>query len=77
MIETLLWLIFSELTVALVLGGYVLREIQTALAVIVLHECAEPPPAVTVIEAPTLNEAPVTVNEKETIGTFGGPSAWN
>lgn len=82
MIESLLWIILLELTAAILVGGYVLREIQTALAVIVLHDCAEhddtvktAPPVLTpeVLDA---DPVPPADDDKDTIGTFTG-TAWN
>ena len=75
MIEVLLWIIVLELTAGLVVGGYVLYHMQLDLAVIALYNCVEP--TVTVIDTPSLNEEPVVIDTKETIGTFAGPQAWN
>ncbi len=83
MSDILLWIILIELTLAIAVGGFVLYEIQTALAVIVLHECGdvEDPAAV---EPSTLTpeileaEAPrMETNDRDpdTIGTFTG-AAW-
>jgi hypothetical protein len=81
MTDTLLWIIFIELTIGLILGGYVLYEIQTALAVIVLHDCTETTDP-DVVTPPVLTPEILTeesrppADETETTGTFTG-AAWN
>lgn len=79
MTNTLLWIIVIELTLGLVLGGYVLYEIQTALAVIVLGECTDTPPKPeSLVHIPEVMEAeaPRASDDRDTIGTFTG-AAWH
>lgn len=80
MTDALLWIILIELTLGFILGGYILYEIQTALAVIVLHDCSEPI-APDVIEPHPLTpeilmEGSRAIDDTETTGTFTG-AAWN
>lgn len=78
MIDALLWIILIELTIGLILGGYVLYEIQTALAVIVLHDCADAPASEPRVLTPEIltEESSPPADDTETTGTFTG-AAWN
>lgn len=81
MTDVLLWLIFIELTLALLAGGYALYHIQSDLAIIALQACAESDdvePAVLEPEILTADDTPpAQTDEPTTVGTFTGPQAWN
>ena len=78
MIETLLWFLAVELTAGLVFVSYTLYTIQTDLAIIALHDCADLPdaPPMDVMDEPLiLGATPIVVDDQDSIGTFTG-AAW-
>lgn len=84
MTEFLLFLIWFEVTVGLVWGGLTLYKIQTDLAVVALHDCAEvddPNASIDPLAAPRLQiitpSTPPADDETDTVGTFTGRNAWN